>query len=115
MIKVLIILAAVVAAVPCCAQDVRVFSGGGIEHVYGPGGEVLDSPQLREKNQLAKRQTRNEERGAGPVEQQGLSIQQSGPRRVPDSWWSNDAARRQPPQSWWNNNGYQPPKSAWSQ
>ena len=115
MIKVLIILAAAVAAVPCNAQDVRVFSGGGIEHVYGPGGQVLDSPQLREKNQRAKRQMRNEERGAGPVEQQRLSIQQSAPRRVPDSWWSNDAARRQPPQSSWNNNGYQPPKSAWSQ
>jgi len=50
---------------------------------------------------------------ARPVEQK-LSIQQSRPSRVPDSWWSNDAARRQPPKSWWNNNGYEPPKSAWS-
>jgi hypothetical protein len=54
------------------------------------------------------------ERTAGPVEQQRLSIQQSGPRRGPDSWWTNDAARRQQPKSWWNNNGYEPPKSAWS-
>ena len=113
MLKMLTILAAVVAAVPCYAQDVRVFSGGGIEHVYGPGGEVLDSPQLRAKNQRAKSQIHKE--SAGLVGQQRLSIQQTGPSRAPDSWWSNDAARRQPPQSWWNNNGYQPPKSAWSQ
>jgi len=111
MIGVLIILAAVVAAVPCYAQEVRVFSGGGIEHVYGPGGEVLDSPQLRAKNQRATSQMR--ERGA--VEQQRLSIQQSSSSRAPDSWRSYDAERRQTPKSWWNNNGYEPPKSAWSQ
>ncbi len=51
---------------------------------------------------------------AGVTAQRRLSIQQSGPSQVPNSWWSNDAARRQPPQSWWNSNGYQPPKSAWS-
>lgn len=48
------------------------------------------------------------------AEQRRLSIQQSGPSQVPNSWWSHDAARRQPPQSWWNSNAYQPPKSAWS-
>jgi hypothetical protein len=113
MIKMLITLAAFAAAAPCYAQEVRVLSGGGIEHVYGPGGEVLDSPQLREKNQRAKRQT--QERSAGIIEQQRLSTQQSGPHRGPDSWWTNNAERRQPSQSWWNNNGYEPPKSAWRQ
>jgi hypothetical protein len=107
-----LIVAAMGLAAPSFAQ-VRVISGD-VEHVYGPGGEILDSPELMAKNQRARRQMRSEERVAGPVEQQRLSIQQSGPSRTPDSWWSNDAARRQPPKSWWNNNGYQPPKSAWS-
>jgi hypothetical protein len=55
MIRVLIILAAVVAFVPCYAQNVRVFSGG-VEHVYGRGGAVLDSPELRARNKHAQRQ-----------------------------------------------------------
>jgi hypothetical protein len=47
MIKLPIILAAtVIAAVPCYAQDVRVFSGDQ-EHVYGPGGQLVDGPELR--------------------------------------------------------------------
>jgi hypothetical protein len=107
-----LIVAAMGLVAPSYAQ-VKVITGG-VEHVYGPKGEILDSPELRAKNRRAKRQMRSEERAAGPVEQQRLSIQQSRPSRVPDSWWSDDAARRQPPNSWWNNNGYQPPKSAWS-
>jgi hypothetical protein len=112
MLRVIAIATAIGLAAPSYAQ-VRVITGD-VEHVYGPGGEVLDSPELRAKNQRAKRQIRSEERVVGPVEQQRLSIQQSAPRQAPDGWWSNDAARRQPPKSWWNDNGYQPPKSAWS-
>ena len=59
MIKVPVVLAAVIAAVPCNAQDVRVFNGGQ-EHVYGPGGQILDSPEHRAKNERA-RQMRNEQ------------------------------------------------------
>jgi hypothetical protein len=110
MLRAIVIATAIGVAAPSNAE-VRVITGD-VEHVYGPGGEVLDTPQLRAKNQRVKRQV--PERTAGPVEQQRLSIQQSGPRRGPDSWWTNDAARRQPPKSWWNNNGYEPPKSAWS-
>src|ERR1700745_236251 len=32
---------------PCCVQEVRVFRNNGVEHVYGPGGQVLDGPKLR--------------------------------------------------------------------
>jgi hypothetical protein len=35
------------------AQDVRVFSSGE-QHVYGPGGKILDSPALRAKNERAR-------------------------------------------------------------
>jgi hypothetical protein len=108
MIKLPIVLASVIAAVPCYAQDVRVFSGSQ-EHVYGPGGQLVDSPELRAKNERA-RQMLSEKRLIGPAEQQSLSIQQSNPSQVPNSWWSNDAARLQPPTSWWNNNGYEPPR-----
>jgi hypothetical protein len=88
MIKLPLVLAAVIAAGPCNAQEVRVFNGDQ-QHVYGPGGQILDTPELRAKNERA-RQMRNE---------QGLT------------GWNNDAARRQTPKSSWNNNGYQPPKS----
>jgi hypothetical protein len=107
-----LLVAAMGLAAPSYAQ-VRVITGD-VEHVYGSRGEILDTPELSAKNQRAKSQMRSEERVAGPVEQQRLSVQQSGPHRAPDSWWSDEAARRQPPKSWWNNNGYQPPKSAWS-
>ena len=110
MIKLPIILATVIAAAPCYAQDVRVFRGGQ-EHVYGPGGQLVDSPELRAKNERARQMPAKKR----PVEQQSLSIQQSNPSQVPNSWWSNDAARLQPPKSWWNNNGYKPPQSTWSQ
>ena len=112
MIKVPVILASVIAVVPCHAQDVRVFSGSQ-EHVYGSGGQLLDSPELRAKNERSRQMPAK--RSVIPVDQQGLSIQRNNPSRVPNSWWSNDAARLQPPKSWWNNNGYKPPESAWSQ
>jgi hypothetical protein len=112
MLKPIVILTAIGLAAPSYAQ-VRVITGG-VEHVYGTGGEILDSPELKMKNERAKRQMRSGQTGAGPVAQQGLSIEQSGPHLAPDSWWSNDAARRQPPKSWWNSNGYEPPKSWWN-
>jgi hypothetical protein len=108
MLRAIVTATAIGLAAPSYAQ-VKVITGD-VEHVYGPRGKVLDDPQLKAKNQRARRQTPS----AGPVEQQRLSVQQSGPSRVPNSWWSNDAARRQAPKSWWNNNGYQPPTSAWS-
>jgi len=55
MIKVLVISVAVVAAVPCYAQEVRVISGA-IEHVYGPGGQLLDDGDLQARNQRASEQ-----------------------------------------------------------
>jgi hypothetical protein len=96
MIKLPIILASVIAAVPCYAQDVRVFSGGE-EHVYGPGGQLVRQSGTSGKQRAGS----PDARFARPAAPQGLSIQQSGPSQAPKSWW--------------NNNGYQPPKSAWSQ
>ncbi|WP_426442402.1 hypothetical protein [Bradyrhizobium genosp. P] len=105
-----LIVAAMGLATPSFAQ-VKVITGD-IEHVYGPKGEILDSPELIAKNQRARRM-RSQGAAAGTVEQR-LSIQQSRPSQVPNSWWNNDATRRAAPTSVWNNGGYQPPQSAWS-
>jgi hypothetical protein len=105
MIKMPIILATVVATVPCFAQNVRVFSGGE-EHVYGPGGQLVQQSGTSGKERAGS----PDAQFTRPAEQQRLSIQQSGPSRAPIDSWSNYRA----PNSWWNSNGYQPPKSAWS-
>jgi hypothetical protein len=113
MIKVLVISAAVVAAVPCYAQEVRVFSGDGIEHVYGPGGEVLDSRQLTAKDHRA-REMRSHQRGAD-----NDAARRQPPKGAwkgyvpPTSAWSNNGYVS--PDSAWSSNGYQPPRSAWGQ
>jgi hypothetical protein len=39
-------------ASPSVAQQVRVITGD-IEHIYGPGGEVLDDADLRARNERA--------------------------------------------------------------
>jgi hypothetical protein len=52
MLKVIIVTSCLVAASPSLAQQVRVISGD-IEHVYGPGGVVLDDAELRARNQRA--------------------------------------------------------------
>ena len=92
MLRAIVIATAIGLAAPSYAQVIDV---------------ILDSPQLRAKNQRAMR---SEHSGVEPVEQQRLSVQQSSPRRASDSW-----SRYQPPKSWWENyNNYEPPKSAWS-
>jgi hypothetical protein len=37
---------------PCFAQQVRVISGD-IQHVYGPGAQLLDDPDLQARNERA--------------------------------------------------------------
>jgi hypothetical protein len=58
MLKSIATLASIVAVTTAYAEEVRVMSGG-IEHVYGRGGQVLDSPELRAKNERAERQMRS--------------------------------------------------------
>jgi hypothetical protein len=105
MIRVLIISAVMIAAVPCYAQDVRVFNGP-LEHIYGPGGRLLDSPELRAKNEQIWRRSNPEQwrdaqaqwNGADPSGQSGSTI---------------GAGRRQTPRSWWAEVPQQPSLSAW--
>ena len=46
MMRAVLIAAFLAVAVPGFAQQVRVISGD-IEHVYGPGGELLDNADLQ--------------------------------------------------------------------
>ena len=91
MIKVLTISVAVVTAVPCYSQEVRVISGA-IEHVYGPGGQLLDDGDLQARNQRASEQA--EKLSIERKKTEAESPQASGgetPAYVPYSdavgWW----------------------------
>jgi hypothetical protein len=49
-----LIVAAMGLAAPAYAQSVRVITGY-IEHIYGPGGQLLDDDALRARNKRAER------------------------------------------------------------
>jgi hypothetical protein len=92
------ILAAIVAATSSYAQEVRVFSGS-IEHVYGPGRQLRDSPELRARNQRAERQMREEEWDGPNFDRQRTITIETSRRQTPRSWWNQ--VPQQPPKSWW--------------
>jgi hypothetical protein len=48
-----LIVAAMGLSAPAYAQSVRVITGD-VEHVYGPGGQLLDDDALRARNERAK-------------------------------------------------------------
>ena len=91
MLKVIAILAAIVAATSSYAQEVRVFSGS-IEHVYGPGGQLRDSPELRARNQRAERQMREEEWDGPNFDRQRTITIETSRRQTPRSWWNQAPA-----------------------
>ena len=49
-----LIVAAMGLAAPAYAQSVRVISGD-IEHIYGPGGQLLDDEAIRARNERAEK------------------------------------------------------------
>src|SRR3954468_19284895 len=100
MLKGIAILASIAATAPSYAQGVRVITGA-IEHDYGPGGQVLDSPELRAKNERAERRMRNEQRDRFTSDQQNIV------RQTPRSWWNETP--NQPSKSWWADPRHQNP------
>ena len=52
MLRAVFIATCLALASPSVAQQVRVITGD-IEHIYGPGGEVLDDAELRARNERA--------------------------------------------------------------
>ena len=139
MLRAIVVATAIGLAAPSYAQ-VRVITGD-VEHVYGPGGEILDSPEI---GALAapsyghvKVITGGVEHVYGPggeildspelrAKNQREMRSEERPAIPPEqqrlSVWQNGPSRApnswwryQPPKSWWNNNGYTPPESAWTQ
>jgi hypothetical protein len=139
MLRAIVIASAIGLAAPSYAQ-VKVITGD-VEHVYGPGGEILDSPELRAlaapSSPQVKVITGDVEHVYGPggeildspelrAKNQREMRGEERPATLPEqqslsvqqsgpSRAPNSWWRYQPPTSWWNNNGYTPPKSAWSQ
>jgi hypothetical protein len=52
MLRTVLIATSLAVAIPCFAQQLRVITGD-IEHVYGPGAQVLDEADLQARNQRA--------------------------------------------------------------
>jgi len=111
MLRAIISATCLVVASPSVAQQVRVITGD-IEHVYGPGGQVLDDEKLRAKNRRVERQMQEQRNKADLDQQKSIPTPQSSLNV--QNWRSEDSSQ-QPSQSWWSdpNNRRQPPKSAW--
>ena len=52
MLRAALVALSLAVAMPCFAQQVRVITGD-VEHVYGPGGKLLDDADLQARNQRA--------------------------------------------------------------
>jgi len=72
MLRAALIAISLAVAMPCFAQQVRVITGD-IEHVYGPGGEVLDDADLLARNQRAREHAQAEKQFA--IQRRQLEIE----------------------------------------
>ena len=79
MMRAVLIATSLAVAMPCFAQQVRVINGD-FEHVYGPGGELLDNGDLQARNQRARENMQAErqlaiERRRVDIEEERLKLQ----------------------------------------
>ena len=72
MLRAVLIATSLVLASSSFAQQVRVI-GGNIEHVYGPGGELLDDTDLQTRNQRASERMQAEKQLA--IQRRQLDIE----------------------------------------
>jgi hypothetical protein len=80
MLKAALVAMSLAVAMPCFAE-VRVITGD-VEHVYGPGGKVLDDADLQARNQRAWEHVQAEkqleiERRQLKIERERLKLQQA--------------------------------------
>ena len=75
MLSAVLIATCLAVAMPCFAQQVRVINGD-FEHVYGPGGELLDNADLQARNQRAREHQ-------AEVEAERLRLQEAAPAYAP--------------------------------
>jgi hypothetical protein len=81
MLRAALIATSLAVAMPCFAQEVRVITGD-IEHVYGPGAQVLDDADLQARNQRAWEHVQAEkqlaiERRRVDIEEERLKLQEA--------------------------------------
>jgi hypothetical protein len=81
MLRAVLIATSLAVATPCFAQQVRVINGD-FEHVYGPGGELLDNADLQARNQRAREHLQAEkqlaiERRQAEIEAERLRLQEA--------------------------------------
>ena len=98
MLRAVLIATSLVASSSTFAQQVRVISGD-IEHVYGPGGRLLDDADLQARNQRASEQMQAErlaiERQKAEAEIERLRLQEAAalayapyaPYSDTGGWW----------------------------
>ena len=75
MLRAMLIATSLAVGTPCFAQQVRVINGD-FEHVYGPGGQLLDSADLQARNQRAREHQ-------AEVEAERLRLQEAAPAYAP--------------------------------
>ena len=78
----LIVVAAMGLAAPAYAQSVRVITGD-VEHIYGPGGQLLDDDALRARNERAERQLQVERDMAARQEEADTESESQAPADEP--------------------------------
>jgi hypothetical protein len=81
MLRAALIVTSLAEAMPCFAQQVRVITGD-IEHVYGPGAQILDDADLQARNQRAWDHVQAEkqlaiERRRVDIEEERLKLQEA--------------------------------------
>ena len=119
MMRAVLIATSLAVAMPCFAQQVRVINGD-FEHVYGPGGELLDNGDLQARNQRARENMQAEkqlaiERRRVDIEEERLKLQAAALAYAPsgdtsyngggwdsygDGWWGGGGG------GWWGGGGF---------
>src|SRR5215475_12718995 len=97
---------------PCFAQQVRVINGD-FEHVYGPGGELLDNDDLQARNQRAWEHMQAEkqlaiERRRVDIEEERLKLQEAAIAAATAQYSDGTAQNWDPTAAgdWWYGGGF---------
>ena len=110
MMRAVLIATSLAVAMPCLAQEVRVISGN-IEHVYGPGGELLDNGDLQARNQRARENMQAErqlaiERRRVDIEEERLKLQAAALAYAPSADTSYTGGGDSYGGGWWGGGGF---------
>jgi hypothetical protein len=87
-----LIVAAMGLSAPASAQSVRVITGD-IEHIYGPGGQLLDDDALRARNERAERvRLRESEDAMRQQELDAAAAQAAAPTAYDEPYGAQDGS-----------------------